>query len=312
MEENVLQLRDEASVHAKYTDMIHSDLSLLRTAITECRMFKSEAEVEIMRKAAAITAKAHIALMKAVKSGSCVNEQQLHALFEYTCFFHGAKFQAYTPIVAKGKNGAVLHYVKNDESFIDNEKNDMILVDAGCELQLYASDVTRTFPISGTYSGDWKTTYEIVLDSQKAVLDAMKPGIQWEDMHRLAYRIICQGKKLSIREIDCTLNFNIGLQKVGILVGASTEELIANHIPALFFPHGLGHSLGIDVHDCGGYPAGVDRIQEPGIRYLRMRRELLPGMVVTVEPGVYFIDALLDPALSENVDVFVKEQKWEN
>ncbi|KAJ2992327.1 hypothetical protein HDV02_003149 [Globomyces sp. JEL0801] len=116
----------------------------------------------------------------------------------------------------------------------------------------------QQYPLGGVYVGDYKTVYEIVLDANKTVINALKPGVKWEDMHRLAENVILKG-----------------LLKVG-----------------------LGHLIGIDVHDCGGYPKGVERIPEPGIKYLRMRRTLVEGMVVTVEPGLYFVDALLDPAIS--------------
>jgi Xaa-Pro dipeptidase len=109
----------------------------------------------------------------------------------------------------------------------------------------------------------------------------MKPGISWPDMHRLAVRVIAER-----------------LKDAGILRG-SLEDLLANHVPALFMPHGLGHLMGLDVHDCGGYPEGTSRINEPGIRSLRCGRTLEAGMVITVEPGVYFIDALLEPALAD-------------
>ncbi|KAJ3221698.1 hypothetical protein HK099_003221 [Clydaea vesicula] len=265
---------DEIEAFLEKASEIHFSI-----AITESRVIKSEGEIAILREAARISGEAHIALMKKVKPG-LNTERQLHALFEYECFRQGAQYQAYTPIVASGKAGATLHYTKNDANLTPN-KDDMLLVDAGCELYCYASDITRTYPVGGKYNGDWKTTYEIVLETQKVVLNALKPGVKWEDMHRLSYRTIC-----------------IGLQMAGILVG-DTEELIENHIPALFYPHGLGHFLGIDVHDCGGYQPGVERIQEPGIRYLRMRRTLEANMVVTVEPGCYFVDALLDPAVKD-------------
>ncbi|KAJ3089544.1 hypothetical protein HK102_006137 [Quaeritorhiza haematococci] len=253
--------------------------SHLRSAIAEARVFKTKGEIEVIRMAAKITGEAHIALMKSLKTG-VTTETEMHARFVYECARKGAQFQAYTPIVAGAKRGAVLHYVKNNEPLPTNP-HDFVLVDAGCEYNLYAGDVTRTYPVGGKFVDEWKTTYEIVLDAQKAVLNALKPGVEWEDMHRLATRVICEG-----------------LQKAGILRG-STEELLKHHLPALFFPHGLGHLIGIDVHDVGGYPAGVERIQEPGIRYLRMRRTLKPGMYVTVEPGVYFVDTILEPALKD-------------
>ncbi|KAJ3417489.1 hypothetical protein HDV05_003353 [Chytridiales sp. JEL 0842] len=250
----------------------------LRTAITEARVIKTPEEIELMRKAAKISGEAHIALMKATKAGTCKTEGELHALFTYECAKRGAPVQAYGAIVAGGRNGATLHYNSNHQSMPSNP-HDLMLIDAGCEYKLYASDITRCFPVGGKFEGEWKVTYQIVLDMQMAVLKALKPGVKWEEMHRLAERVACEG-----------------LLKAKIIKG-TTEELLKNHIPALFFPHGLGHLLGIDVHDCGGYPSGVERIPEPGIRYLRMRRDLVAGMVVTVEPGLYFVDPILDKAL---------------
>ena len=164
----------------------------------------------------------------------------------------------------------------------------MLLVDAGCEYSCYASDVTRTYPVNGKYGHEDGIIYQIVLDSQEAVLRVMRPGVEWEDMHRLAAKVILDG-----------------LVRAGIVFG-EYEELVKHHIVAIFFPHGLGHLIGLDVHDVGGYPPGVDRIQEPGIRYLRMRRTLKENMVVTVEPGLYFIDQLLDQALQDpNISKFI-------
>ena len=191
-----------------------------------------------------------------------------------------AVFQAYTPIFAVGRNGSVLHYVANNSQF-PNNPSDMLLVDAGCEFSCYASDVTRTYPINGKFEGEYKIIYQIVLESQEAVLKSLKSGVEWEDMHRLAERVILDG-----------------LIRAGIVHG-DYEEMIKSHISALFFPHGLGHLIGLDVHDVGGYPPGVERIPEPAIRYLRMRRTLKTNMVVTVEPGLYFIDQILDKALKD-------------
>ncbi|KAI8927605.1 peptidase M24, structural domain-containing protein [Entophlyctis helioformis] len=283
---SVVHVLDKAELPAssKTTD------EFLRTAMTNARVIKSDDELALMRIAAKISGEAHIELMKAVRPGQG-SEREMHALFEYSCFRKGAPVQAYMPIVAVGRGGAVLHYGVNDKP-IDKDPNQLLLVDAACEYNLYASDITRTFPLGGKFNGDFKTTYEIVLEAQKVVLDTLKAGVEWEDMHRLAAKTILHG-----------------LVKAGLVHGPE-DELVKNHIAALFFPHGLGHLIGIDVHDCGGYPAGVERIQEPGIRYLRMRRTLLAGMVVTVEPGVYFVDAILDPALADpnirkylNVDV---------
>ncbi|RKO84226.1 peptidase M24, structural domain-containing protein, partial [Blyttiomyces helicus] len=239
---------------------------------------------------------AHIALMKAVRPG-VGTEAELHALFEYECFREGAR-QAYTAIIAGGRNGSVLHYISNKDPIPANPA-DMLLVDAAGEFSYYSADITRTYPLGGRFEGDWKTTYEIVLEMFKAVLSQLRAGVKWEDMHRVAERVALDG-----------------LVKAGLITG-STEELLANHIPALFFPHGLGHLIGLDTHDCGGYPKGVERIQEPGIRYLRMRRELKAGMVVTVEPGVYFVDPILknavaDPAINKYLNLDVVERFRKN
>ncbi|KAJ3154156.1 hypothetical protein HDU86_004698 [Geranomyces michiganensis] len=253
------------------------DKSALSQAVIEARMLKSSGEIDILRKAAKISGDAHIAVMKAVGSGT--GERELHALFEYECFRQGSGPQAYTPIIASGHNGrhaSVLHYVHNGGPL-----DKTLLVDAGCEVDNYAADITRTFPVNGKYEGDFKTTYEITLAMQNAVLAALKPGVKWEDMHRLAERVAAEG-----------------LLKAGLVKG-DVAALLEHHIPAIFFPHGLGHSLGLDVHDVGGYPKDVPRIAEPGIKYLRMRRTLAAGMVVTVEPGIYFVDPILDAALAD-------------
>ncbi|ORX95336.1 hypothetical protein K493DRAFT_282905 [Basidiobolus meristosporus CBS 931.73] len=262
------------------TDVTHlgdfqADDSKLTEALEEARMYKSEFELEIMRVSNQISSEAHLALMKNIKPG--MNEREMQALFEYECNRRGSMRQAYLPIMAYSKNAATLHYGRNNCEMTDGQL--LFLVDAGGEYHRYASDITRAYPVGGKFTDDAKTIYSIVLDMQKQVLQALKPGVQWEDMHRLANRIACEG-----------------LKKCGILTG-DVEEMIAHHVPAAFYPHGLGHSIGIDTHDVGGYPKGVERIDEPGIRYLRMRRELKPGMVVTVEPGVYFCDAIIEPFL---------------
>jgi Xaa-Pro dipeptidase len=270
--------------------------TVLKEAIAESRIRKNDSELRLMQKACDISCEAHIALMKAIKPGQGT-EWKYASLFEYESRLRGGKFQAYNAIVGGGLNPAVLHHYTNDEPF-PTDPNAFVLVDAGCEYHCYASDITRTFPIGGVFRDEYKTIYEIVLESNQTVIDSLKPGVEWEDMHRLASLVILRG-----------------LVKAGILVG-DEEELVKNHVAALFLPHGLGHSLGIDVHDAGGYPFGVERIDEPGIRYLRMRRKLEEGMVVTVEPGIYFVNVLLDNALQDpdmsrflNADVLKRYRK---
>jgi Xaa-Pro dipeptidase len=157
----------------------------------------------------------------------------------------------------------------------------MFLNDSGAEYHGYSSDITCSYPVNGRFTPEQKGVYETVLAANRAVQQAMRPGVSWPDMHRLAERTIAER-----------------LRDLGLLRG-TTEELMAAHVPALFMPHGLGHLMGLDVHDVGGYPEGCSRIDEPGIRSLRCGRALEPGMVITVEPGVYFIEPVLEPALAD-------------
>ncbi|KAG0035750.1 hypothetical protein BGZ81_000043 [Podila clonocystis] len=258
---------------------LKANTDLLKEAIVNARLYKSAYEIEAMRKINHISSNAHVALMKAAKK--CQSEVEIDALFRYETARFGARAQSYEPIVGVGANAATLHYGRNSASFNGNH-DQLCLVDAGAELGCYASDITRTFPLNGKFSGDAKTLYSIVLDMQKAVISALKPGVQWEAMHRLAAKIAVEG-----------------LRKAGVLNAEfSVEEMLEKHVDGYLFPHGLGHSIGLDVHDVGGYPVGVERIQAPGIRYLRMRRQLEAGFVVTVEPGIYFTKFILDEAKS--------------
>ncbi|KAF9933368.1 hypothetical protein BGZ67_004319 [Mortierella alpina] len=257
---------------------------VLKEAIVNARIYKSAYEIEAMRKINHISSNAHVALMKAAKKSQ--SEVELDALFRYETARFGARAQAYEPIVGVGANAAILHYGRNSAAFNGNH-DQLCLVDAGAEQGCYASDITRTFPLNGKYAGDAKTIYEIVLQMQKAVLESMKPGVQYEAMHRLASKIAVEG-----------------LQKAGVLKAEfSVEELLEKHIDGVFFPHGLGHMIGLDVHDVGGYPKGVERIQAPGLQYLRMRRVLEAGFVVTVEPGIYFVEFILNAAKNDEANV---------
>ncbi|XP_045747183.2 xaa-Pro dipeptidase isoform X2 [Mirounga angustirostris] len=217
-----------------------------------------------------------------------VNNTILHpeiveCLFEHYCYSRGGmRHSSYTCICGSGENSAVLHYghagAPNDRTIQDG---DMCLFDMGGEYYCFSSDITCSFPANGKFTADQKAIYEAVLRSCRAVMSAMKPGVWWPDMHRLADRIHLEE-----------------LTRLGILSG-SIDAMGQAHLGAVFMPHGLGHFLGIDVHDVGGYPEGVERIDEPGLRSLRTTRHLEPGMVLTVEPGIYFIDHLLDEALAD-------------
>ncbi len=228
-----------------------------------------------------ISSAAHVEVMRKCRPG--IMEYQLEALFLHEVYARGGcRFSAYTCICGCGPHSSVLHYghqgAPNDGLLHDG---DMFLNDSGAEYHGYASDITCSYPVNGRFTADQRMVYEAVLAANRAVQAAMRPGVPWPDMHRLAERTIAER-----------------LEEAGLLRG-SVDELMANHVPALFMPHGLGHFMGLDVHDVGGYPEGVSRIDEPGIRSLRTGRKLEAGMVITVEPGVYFIDALLEPALAD-------------
>ncbi|KAJ3362517.1 hypothetical protein GGF32_005962 [Allomyces javanicus] len=250
-------------------------------ALTNARLRKTEGEAALIRRANAISHRAHVAVMRAASLAT--SETALEALFRYTCHKHGAKQQAYLPIIGAGANAATLHYGRNLAPLATAAASPhaLVLVDAGCEVRGYASDITRTFPAQGTFTDEARHIYQTVLNTQIAVIEQLRPGVQWEDMHRVAERVIAEG-----------------LIEAGILVG-DIEDVLAAHAQAVFLPHGLGHLLGLDVHDVGGYPKGTERIPEPSIRYLRMRRALEPGMVVTVEPGIYFTALVIENAKND-------------
>lgn len=245
-------------------------------AITYCRVLKTDWELDQMREAARINNIAHRAAAKAIKNGAF--EYQVKATLEAVQIEHGLTQPAYNGIYAAGKNSAILHYVENSTQARDNE---LFLIDAGFEYNGYASDYSRTYPVSGRFSPIQAGIYQAVLDALNQIISSIKPGEKMEDLHLQAARIMMQG-----------------LKDLGLISG-SIDDMMECNLFALFFPHGLGHFLGLDTHDVGGYPKGVDRIDRPGIQFLRARRDLHPGMVITIEPGLYFIPALLLPAFED-------------
>jgi Xaa-Pro dipeptidase len=258
-----------------------TDLTTLHPHLVECRVVKSEGELRVLRWVNEISSAAHVQVMRACRPG--IPEYELEALFLHEVYAKGGcRFTAYTSICGCGPNSAVLHYghqgAPNDRVL---RKGDLFLDDSGAEYHGYSSDITCTYPVDGRFTDDQKGVYEAVLAANRAVQAAMRPGVPWPDMHRLAERVIAE----RLREMG--------------LVRGSTDELMARHVPALFMPHGLGHFMGLDVHDPGGYLEGTSRIDEPGIRSLRTVRPLQAGMVITVEPGIYFIDPVLEPALAD-------------
>jgi len=221
-------------------------------------------------------------------------EYQIEAIFQYEVYHNGGcRHCSYTCICASGHNGATLHYghsaAPNNQQIKDGE---MVLFDMGAEYNCYTSDITRSYPVNGKFTKDQIEIYESVLAAQEAVLQTMKPQTKWSDMHRLAYTVICEH-----------------LKKYGFLRG-DIDDMMKHHVGHIFMPHGLGHLMGLDTHDVGGYPEGSKRLEEPGFRSLRTVRSLETGMVITVEPGIYFINALLDKAFKdENQSKFLVKEK---
>ena len=249
--------------------------------LDECRLVKSEKEIEVMRYIVGVTGRAHMRIMKTVKPG--MMEYQLEATFLYDAYFNGgARCSSFTPICGSGRNGSILHYghagAPNSKQICDG---DLVLNDMGAEYCCYDGDLTTTFPANGKFTPVQKELYEIVLAANRGVIAAMKPGVDWKDMHALANRIILEG-----------------LKKSGIVAG-DVDEMMKVHLGALFMPHGLGHCLGLDTHDVGGYERGVKRLPYPGYTRLRAGRVLKPGMILTVEPGIYFNHFVFDPAFED-------------
>ncbi|KAK6294388.1 hypothetical protein J4Q44_G00352180 [Coregonus suidteri] len=254
--------------------------TLLHPVIVECRLTKTDMELEVLRYTNRISSEAHKEIMKNVRPGQ--KEYEMESLFQHYCYSHGGmRHTSYTCICGTGNNGSVLHYghagAPNDKTIHDG---DMCLFDMGGEYYCYSSDITCSFPANGKFTPDQKAIYEAVLKSSRAVMAAIKPEVKWTEMHRLADRVHLEE-----------------LVKIGILRG-SVEDMLKVHMGSVFMPHGLGHLLGIDVHDVGGYPEGIERVNEPGLKSLRMGRLVQERMVLTVEPGIYFINHLLDQALA--------------
>ncbi|PIA15995.1 Xaa-Pro dipeptidase [Coemansia reversa NRRL 1564] len=261
------------------------DREKLLEPLHEARVFKDEFEIDMIRRANRISGDAHLALMKETRLG--MNEAELRGRFVGLTLAQGCIYESYGTIAARGRNASILHYTKNNQQLDDDTET--ILVDAGGTYENYASDITRTWPIGPKFSPECREIYQIVLDMQKITIDACAPHKQWEDMHLLSNRVAAEG-----------------LLRLGILKG-SIEDIMEHDVVGYFLPHGIGHFLGIDTHDVGGYPKNTERIDRPGLRYLRVRREMLPNMVLTVEPGIYFVDGILataraDPKIAKHID----------
>jgi Xaa-Pro aminopeptidase len=249
-------------------------------ALDEMRLFKDEHELAIMRRAAEISAAAHVRAMRTTRPG--LHEYQIEAELLHEFRSAGSQFPAYGSIVAGGRNACVLHYRENDAKLADG---DLLLIDAGCELDGYASDITRTFPINGRFSGPQRTLYEIVLAAQHAAIDATRPGVRFTDPHDAAVRVLAQGM------IDC-----------GLIEG-SLDAAIESGSYRRFYMHRTGHWLGMDVHDCGDYRE-PGRAKGEGERPWRI---LKPGMVITVEPGIYVRAAADLPPAFHDIGIRIED-----
>jgi Xaa-Pro aminopeptidase len=216
------------------------------------RLVKDAHELELMRRAARIAATAHRRAMQRTRPGSTEYQVEAELLYEFRR--SGAQFPAYSPIVAGGANACVLHYVANDAVLRDGE---LLLIDAGCELDGYASDLTRTFPVNGRFSAAQREVYEIVLASQRAALDQVRAGNGWNDPHDAAVKVLAQGL-LDLK-----------------LVAGPLAAVLEKETYKRFYMHRTGHWLGLDVHDAGDYKREGSW------------RALAPGMTLTVEPGLY-------------------------
>ncbi len=248
----------------------------LQDALAWCRVIKTDGEIANLKTAAAAANQAHLEVMQAVCPGTY--EYEMKAVFDYHAIRHGQLHPPYSGIFASGPGSAILHHTGKHRQLDDGE---LFLVDAGTECHGYASDITRTYPVNGRFSPIQADLYDIVLDAQTTALNLIRPGNKMEDAHLAAAKVIVTGLR------DCSL------------VKGDIDELMDKNVFALFFPHGLGHFLGLDTHDVGGYPKGTKRIDRPGLRFLRARRIFESAMVLTIEPGLYFIPALLEPALAD-------------
>ena len=238
------KVRSGATPPGEFLDLNHF--------LHDLRLIKSAAELRLMRHAGEISARAHSRAMRYCQPG--VMEYQLEAEILHEFAMAGARFPAHSSIVGGGKNGCILHYIENNAAL---KNGDLVLIDAGCEYETYAADITRTFPVNGIFSAEQRALYEWVLKAQRAAIAEIRPGNHWNRPHEVSVQVLTEG-----------------LVELGLLQG-EMDELIANEAYREFYMHRVGHWLGLDVHDVGDYKIdGQWRLLEP-------------GMVMTVEPGLY-------------------------
>ena len=250
LDQNIIEWIKTAKSKDRHSSAI--DIADATSKVGNQRLIKDAHEIDLMKKACRISAESHVEAMKFVKPG--MTEQEMEAFYLYEFAKRGGRFSAYTPIVAGGENACVLHYVENSKPLLDG---DLLLVDAGCEYDFYASDITRTFPVSGKFTDAQLAIYEVVLEAESKAIAAVSVNNNVMDAQIISEKVVTQG-----------------LIDLGILKG-SLDDLHAKGAFKEFYMHKIGHWLGIDVHDAGDY-------MEDG-QFMQFK----PGMVTTIEPGIY-------------------------
>jgi Xaa-Pro aminopeptidase len=287
-----------------------SQLRDLCSVLDEMRMFKDASEQATMRRAAQISAQAHVRAMQRcaamLRAGQEVREYHLDAELLHEFRRHGSQYPAYSSIVAAGANACVLHY-RADAAPV--RSGELVLIDAGCELDGYASDITRTFPANGTFSGPQRALYDIVVAAQEAAIAATRPGARFPDPHDAAVKVLAQGM-LDVGLLDKA--------KVG-----SLDDVIANRSYSQFYMHRTGHWLGMDVHDCGSYTEPAIDSDRDSVNAAAINatittpsaappaappaRILRPGMVLTIEPGLYVRPAADVPEQFHHIGIRIED-----
>ncbi len=271
-DDRILALRARVQAQVRSGITAPNEIHDVRTLLDEMRLIKDNDELATLRRAAAISAAAHIRAMRATRPGRMEYEIEAELLHEFRN--SGAQAPAYTSIVAGGANACVLHYISNNAPLKDG---DLLLIDAACELDGYATDITRTFPVNGKFSAAQKDVYEIVLAAQAAAIAAARPGAHWNEPHDAALRVLAQGL------IDLKL------------CSGSVDAVLESESYKRFYMHRTGHWLGMDVHDVGAYKLEGNW------------RPLQPGMVLTVEPGCYIRPADDVPQAFWNIGIRIED-----
>ncbi len=251
-DKKVIDTFNQVRANQRRGGVVPTEVVSLEPLIHDMRLVKSREEISRMKESARISVEAHYKVMDECKDG--VYEYQIQASINHQFGQYGA-VPAYDSIVASGHNACTLHYIDNKDVL---KSGDLLLTDAGCEHQMYAADITRTVPVSGTFNEEQKAIYSIVLDTQKKAIESVRPGQTFENIQN-----------------DAITNITKGLRKLGLLSG-SLQSLIKNEAYKDFYMHGIGHWLGMDVHDVGAYMSNAGK-----------SKKFVPGMVLTIEPGIY-------------------------